>query len=214
MAYDPDNILCKACNVIRKLFNKECESKKRYDQNKADYEKYKNDPNYKNVKFNSKTGGLMATHKGRKKHKNEKTLLEYSPTQLEDFCQNEIFKMGGSCIIQNENTQSPNGQYASSLDAIINGELMDIRSVCSKTTKIVNSLTDKQKQLISYNNDVGGNANALCLYYHVPEWFNEQNINDAIISYKKICNARGEDVIIKIIVIILRGGLNPIYINI
>lgn len=107
LAYSPDNILCKACNVIRKLFNKECESKKRYDQNKADYEKFKNDPNYKNVKFNPDNGALMATHKGRKNHSNEKTLIGYTPTQLEDMCQLQIFNLGGRCIIRNEKTNAP-----------------------------------------------------------------------------------------------------------
>ena len=184
------------------------------EERRKEYEQYKNDPDYLDVEFNEKTGGLKATHKDRKKHKHEKTPLGLTPTELEDACQDNVFKMGGSCIIQNEKTKRPNGEFATSLDAEINGKLMDIRSVCTPTTKIVNSLTDKHKQLISYYKDTNKKANALCLYYHVPTWYKKELIEKAIISYKKICKARGEKPVIKELVIILNGHNSPIEIMI
>ena len=38
------------------------EEETRIAQNRADYERYKNDPNYKDVEFNEDNGGLRATH--------------------------------------------------------------------------------------------------------------------------------------------------------
>ena len=56
----PNNELCAACEIIRSLRVKQQE---KYKENKNLYEKYKDDPNYINVEFNEKTGGMTATHK-------------------------------------------------------------------------------------------------------------------------------------------------------
>lgn len=53
--------LCKACQMLRANDPSE---KNRIMENHREYERLKNDQNYKDVKFNEKNGGLMATHKG------------------------------------------------------------------------------------------------------------------------------------------------------
>lgn len=56
-----DNPLCQACHILNAgnvLKNKQIET------NRMEYERLKSDKNYKEVKFDSSTGGLMATHIG------------------------------------------------------------------------------------------------------------------------------------------------------
>lgn len=53
--------LCKACQMFR---SNDPSEKNLILENHKEYEKLKNDKDYKDVRFNEKNGGLMATHKG------------------------------------------------------------------------------------------------------------------------------------------------------
>ena len=68
LAYNPKSLICKACGAIRKLFKKECESKKEYEkaqriaENKKEWESI--DTNIWNkTKFYTESGGFIAGHK-------------------------------------------------------------------------------------------------------------------------------------------------------
>ena len=55
----PDNELCKACAQIHKSYKIK---RRKYDLNKRLYYKYLKDPNYEDVYFDEKTGGVTAKH--------------------------------------------------------------------------------------------------------------------------------------------------------
>ena len=84
---------CYACPYIRECIN-ELKSKERRKRNKALYESLKADPNYKDVKFDKKSGGVMASHIG---HNFDKKGGLY---ELE--AQKCGFKLGHAVILENE----------------------------------------------------------------------------------------------------------------
>lgn len=91
LAKAPDNELCAACRLLRSFNEKD---KKRIEDNKKQYRKYRSDHDYKNVKFDKTTGGLMATHI---KHNFDKTKGWY-----EELAQTTGFKNGHVVILEEE----------------------------------------------------------------------------------------------------------------
>jgi len=78
---------------------------------KAAIEGVLNDPNYRHVEVNDK-GGLKATHVGHNTESLAKTTHRFwglDPNQLEQACQDELFRMGHQAILTDENAKRPDG---------------------------------------------------------------------------------------------------------
>jgi len=150
LAYNPKSIWCKACGVIRKLFKKECESKKEYEkaqriaENKKEYERYKNDPEYIEVKFNPENGGVKAIHK---LHNFDKVGGEY-----EKDVQNAGYNAGHSVIFTSEKGKPDGEKYT---EGIWDGLTFEIGTSCgtgkNNIKKIMQHCYSKRAQIAIIN---------------------------------------------------------------
>ena len=197
----------KHCNDCVKANQKieKAENYKQWEQNKADYKKYNADPDYRDVDFNEKTGGLKARHKDHNKNKKGNKIDGLTPFQIEKEFQDNIFDMGGSCILENEKIKRANGSIAKCLDIKLNGVLMDIRTISQATTKIENALTDKHKQLVIHNKDFNDKASTVCLYFHTPSYYSAEKIQSGITNYQRIMANKKETCAIKKVIVVING---------
>lgn len=179
-----DNELCEACYAIIQNYDN---LKAHIEENRQLYEKLKNDPAYTDVMFNERTGGLKATSVSHNKHSENdlKVYRGFTGLQLEKRCQENIFRMGGSCILLPERIRIQ-GNWASYLDSIIMGNKMDIASITKNTGNIYyNTITRKEIQLLKYNKLFNEKAHCLAMYFEDDFLFNEQSIKKALEGYKK-----------------------------
>lgn len=175
------------------------------EQNQTDFEKYSNDPNYVDVKLDLVTGGLKARHIKHKRNKKGDIKFGLKPFEIEDECQNTIFKIGGSCIFLDEKQKRQNGETAKSLDALINGNLCDIRTVTEENTNVRNCITDKHKQIVQYNKDFGENADAMCLFYYDDSFYTDDRVKKGINDYRRMAVKWIEGIAIRKILVVLRN---------
>lgn len=185
LAYDPDSEQCKVCLSIGPIY--------RYEENKAEYERLKNNPDYKDVVFDPETGGLKAVHKGHIIHgEKERTFFgdeRLTSTDLEIESQNILFRNGYSCILENEMVFDPiTKDQKTQLDSITNGMHMDIRSITIGEHKTVdNALKNKKKQLRKYNEENKTECDSLILHFHNPDHYDRNLIQSKVgKTFKKI----------------------------
>ena len=88
--------------------------------------------------------------------------------------------MGHKAIFCNE-TKKKNGQQLAALDMVMDDIYMDIRSVTGRGW-YSNIFVKKNDQLRRYNSrsDVEEKADALCLYFHDPNLFDETKMKKSI----------------------------------
>lgn len=86
LAYDPSKEKCRACTIIA--------DQQRRNANKQLYERLKKNPDYTKVKFDEKSGGVKATHKG---HNFDKVGGKY-----ELDVQESGYKTGHAVTLENE----------------------------------------------------------------------------------------------------------------
>lgn len=186
------------------------EKAKVIEERLREYERLKNDPNYKEVEFNPETGGLKAVEKGhnrRNSHKNER-YYGLTSSELEEHCQNELFKQGRKVVMLKENKVGRDGNLLTALDLEVDGRLMDIRSITKDTDNYVNALTAKLKQLYKFNKiSEQEQGDTVCLYFHDPATFSEERMSATITSYKKILSSRNQlnDNPLKNVLVVVRG---------
>ena len=175
------------------------------EQNQTDFEKYSNDPNYVDVKFDLATGGLKARHKGH--HRDPKGVEHFGlkTYELEDAFQDTIVAMGGSCILLDESMKRPNGETATGLDALVNGMLTDIRTVTKSDTNIRNCIKEKHSQLVGYNKDFGVAASTVSLFYYDDSYYSDDKVRKGISDYIKIASNRKEGIVVKRILVVLKN---------
>ncbi|MDE6079244.1 MAG: hypothetical protein K2G35_04200, partial [Duncaniella sp.] len=152
--------------------------RERIRANRKEYERLLADPNYAAVEFNSDSGGLKATHAGHIIHssKKEPTFFgdeKLTSTDLELECQHEIFLSGGKCILLEEGKTLEKGLILPALDADINGNIMDIRSITKSKDHYGAAIMAKVKQLKRYNTAFNTNISDLCLYFHEPTMYSD-----------------------------------------
>lgn len=172
-------------------------------QNESDYVQYDNDSDFVDVYFNPTTGGLKARHRKHKRTKG-KEHFGLKPYELEDEFQNTIVEIGGACILLNEKMKRLNGQTARCLDALVNGDLSDIRTVTQSDTNIRNCITDKHKQLVIFNRDFCENASTMCLFYYDDSFYSDEKVAKAIIDYKNIVQSWPSGIAVRKILVVLR----------
>ena len=129
------------------------------------------DKRYYNVQFNPETGALRATHVGHNTGNDPGFVLEKKLVEL-------LFSCGHSIILCDEQKKGRNGQRLVSLDMILDGVLMDIKSITKNKDFYGSAIKDKNKQLVKYNarSDVHENANTVCLYFDDPSMFAPEKI--------------------------------------
>ncbi len=158
----------------------------RIEANRREYERLKVDPNYTDVEFNPKNGGLKARHTGHIIHfaDNEETFFDgkYTSTDLEIRCQDILYKNGHSCILANEvKIDATTGNMLSLLDTITNGEYMDIRAITKNNRNTIrNAVESKKGQLKRFNEQNNENASSLILYFEDASFFDEAKVKKTL----------------------------------
>lgn len=181
--------------------SKSAEEKARIEANRKEYERLKADPNYKDVEFNPRNGGLKATHEYHQKHENDKTLYfgEFTSYELELRAQNILFTNGHSCIFESEVVYGKDNNMTRCLDTTTDGERVDIKSITKNgKNTLKNAIRDKKAQLREFNEINNTDFHTLILYYHDPSMFNEDKVRKLIgETFKKfICLLEPDKVIV------------------
>ena len=178
---------CYHCPYIDGCINEVGEQQKQFmEERRAEYQRLLNDPDYKNVRFSEKTGGVKATHIRHNKHQNDKTLFFGNMTgdELENECVDTIFHLGHSVILREENTTRGiiNGQLQAKreLDCILDGKIADIASITKDRDSYHYTLLHKNRQLKDFNVEHDTQADSLILYFHDPRMYSEERIRKSI----------------------------------
>ena len=165
----------------------------RMERNRMEYERYKSDKDYNDVEFDEKTGGLKATHNGHIIHSSDKEEKffkeELTSTQLEQECQNALFKMGHKVILRDESKKDADGNQLPSLDLQLNDKIMDIRSITTKNCGY--ALYNKNRQLANVKYKTGVESDSVCLYFHDGTLFSEDKLLNDIRWFKEKLYERG-----------------------
>ena len=122
--YIPDNEMCEACKLVRTCYDgktKESE-RKRIEENRKLYDRLSKDKRYKDVEFNPTTGALKATHIGHNEGNDE-------GFRLEKKLVNHLYSCGHSIILADEQKKGKDGNVLTSLDMVLDGVRMDIKSI-------------------------------------------------------------------------------------
>ena len=128
---------------------------KKWPLNGSELVRVWNNAEYTEVEFNIQNGGVKALHLSHNNHKTKdkrkyfKNL--YSSSDLEKLCQNILFELGFSCILENEIIYNPiTGKQVTSLATTTNGVRMDIRSITENRDKTIeNALKAKGNSSIN-----------------------------------------------------------------
>lgn len=178
---------------------------------KSEYYGLKHDPDYRDVRYDRKSGGVRATHVG---HNDDTGRREFfggtmSGADLERECVEQLFTTGHKVILCDESKERAPGQRYRSLDLELDGQMMDIRSITGKGW-YWRAILKKNGQLRDYNArpDVDVPAQALCLYFHKASMFSEENLRHSINRYKYFYDNSGNHVIplIKHIYVVIKGS--------
>ncbi len=174
---------CNSCRKVEKVVKETKGLDERKDTNRKEYERLKQDPDYINVKYDKKSGGVKGAHKGHKKHKNDnQTYFEEKLTgdQLEEEFQDKAFKKGHSVIFRAER------ENETDLDMILDGVKMDLISVTENSITYRNQLSRKNSQLKDYNRLENEENSSVCMYFHVPSFYTEDKVRNGIDSLNRL----------------------------
>ncbi|WP_290391347.1 hypothetical protein, partial [Paramuribaculum intestinale] len=163
-------------------------------QNRAKYRELKNDPEWRDVEYDKRTGGLRGRHIGHIIHdspKAERFFEGLTSTQLELECQAELFRMGRVALLLDE-SKKKNGDNLTALDLELDGEVMDIRSITGHGW-YSHALEKKNTQLTKYNarEDVKHPSNSVCLYFHDPSLFDHKKMIKSIKRFQHYRDKHG-----------------------
>lgn len=188
------------------------------NKNKELAEQMKRDKNYRDVYYDEQSGGMKATHVGHNKpDKNDQPTFQDKETgrwftgkELEIECQDYLCKNGHSCILAREGEwYYENGvrRQKSAIDAIIDGERMDIRSVCSERDNFRNSIVKKEAQIKRYHKFYPNNkCDSLCLFFYDKDMYSEDKMIETIKQVKKTWDYMKGDFSLKNIYCVVRGN--------
>lgn len=183
---------CGHCRSVNNAIpDEEVERKKR---NRAKYRELKNDPDWSDVEYDKRTGGLRGRHVGHIIHdgpKAERFFEGLTSTQLELECQSELFRMGHVALFLDE-SKKKGGKQLAALDMELNGEAMDIRSITGHGW-YSHVFEKKNIQLSKYNarEDVKHPSNSVCLYFHDPSLFDHKKMVKSIKRFQHYRDKHG-----------------------
>ena len=199
LAFIPDNELCAACKLIRACYDgktKESE-RRRIEGNRKLYDRLSKDKRYKDVEFNPTTGALKATHVGHNEGSDEGFRLE---KKLVD----QLYSCGHSIILSDEQKKGKDGNVLTSLDMVLDGVRMDIKSITKNKAHYGAAIRAKNKQLVKFNarTDVHEYADTLCLYFDDPTMFSPDKITK---GFEYMTNLTSREIQIRHIVCIINS---------
>lgn len=183
---------------------------------KSDYYDLKHNPDYRDVRFDKKSGGVRATHVGHNDNTGRKEFFggTMSGADLERACVEQLFRAGHKVILCDESKMRNPGEAYPALDMELDGRMMDIRSITGRNRWYTHALLTKNKQLKKYNArpDITEPANALCLYFHDAKLFNEDYLLRSINKYKHFYGNNGQQVtpIIRKLYVVINGRKNTL----
>ena len=152
------------------LYSKTKESElQRIEENRKLYDRLSKDKRYKDVEFNPTTGALKATHVGHNEGSDE-------GFRLEKKLVNQLYSCGHSIILADEQKKGRNGNVLTSLDIILDGVIMDIKSLTTNKKHYGSAIRGKNSQLVRFNHrsDVHEQNETLCLYFDNPSMYAPQ----------------------------------------
>lgn len=206
LKYNPRNANCQACRQLKTLNDKHSLIRQRHKE----YDTMKADPQWKDVKFDERTGALSAVHVDHKQsgEKETKVLGDFTGKQLELECLKEVFRMGGhKMLLLGENTRLPNGNEATALDAILDDKYMDIRSITKDNNRtILNGLIYKNKQNKQFYSVTGIESDSVLLYFHEPTMYNPKKISQQIEMFVEYERRYNRTTKIKNVYCVVRGA--------
>ena len=153
------------------------------EEHHEEYVSLHNNPDYKDVDFDWKTGGVKATHKEHKTHPNDQKT--YYPEKLtgdalEKEFMDKAFAKGHSVIFKKEAASETD------LDMIFDGKLMDLISPTANTIHFRNQLNRKNSQLKKYNGLHNAENHSVCMYFHDPTFYTEEKLITGMEELKKL----------------------------
>lgn len=178
---------------------------------KSDYYDLKHNPDYRDVRFDKKSGGVRATHVGHHDNTGRKEFFggTMSGADLERACVEQLFRAGHKVILCDESKMRNPGEAYPALDMQLDGRMMDIRSITGHNRWYTHALLTKNKQLKKYNArpDIKEPANTLCLYFHDAKLFNENFLLRSINKYKHFYGNNGQHVspVIRKLYVVING---------
>ena len=146
------------------------------DPREAEYRRYKDDPEYRDVERNEK-GGLKAIHKDHKTHPNDDKRYfaeKLTGDQLESEFMDKAFALGHSVIFRAE------AENVTDLDMYLDGKLMDLISVTKNSVHFRNQLNRKNGQLKDYNTLYNEDNNSICMYFHDPSYYSYDKVKKGL----------------------------------
>ncbi len=189
LAYIPDNEVCAACKLVRKCFEGKTRKSelKRIEENKKLYDKLSKDKRYKDVEFNPENGAVKATHIGHNEGHDPGLVLEKKLTDA-------LYSCGHSVILCDEQKKDRSGKTLASLDMILDGVRMDIKSITKNKDFYGSPLLDKNDQLLRFNarTDVHEVADTICLYFDDPTMFSPEKISK---GYEYMISKTTQDIV-------------------
>ena len=147
----PDGFAKEAKNMAR-------EEVRRVIANAEQYHKLKNDPDYKDVEFDWKTGGVKATHKGHN-FDTGMGIFGIERWNYEVIARDALYNSGNSILLQKEDDFLEIKQP----DGYLNGKLMDIKGVEGNPMWAINRACIQRVE-------------TCVLYFHDPTKFSESDI--------------------------------------
>lgn len=190
LSYNKDNPDCQACRTLLKNTDNVM---KRMVENRKEYERLKKNPDYKDVEYDDKNGGVKAEHVGHIDHEKEdarffKDMTKdgngLTSTQLERYCQDNLFRSGHKAILRNERNYDINGNQLPSLDLELDSIIMDIACITT-AEKYGNILMSKNRQLGNVKKKIGMECDSVCLYFHDANSFSENQLKNDTDWFKK-----------------------------
>ncbi len=159
------------------------------EEHHKEYISLHNNPDYKDVDFDWGNGGLKATHVRHSNLSSDRSrYFGLTPNQLENYCQDILFRLGNSAILCEEGIESVPGKPDTALDLLLNGKRMDISSVTEPKEHYRNNLLGKNHQLRKYNRlpYVIEESDSVCLYFHDPSLFSPEKVTKGFEEMKKM----------------------------
>lgn len=200
---------CYHCPYIDGCINEVGKQQKQLlQERRTEYHRLLNDPDYKNVQFDEKTGGIKATHVGhndRDNEKDQKFFENLTSADLENECQELLFRWGHKAILRNEKILKPNGDLASCLDLELDDIVMDIASITSKDSYYGSALMGKNSQIRRAREQSGDISDFVLLFFHDPSFFSEQKLFNDIGWYKGYAPACGSEQRIHHVYVVVKG---------
>ena len=139
------------------------------ETNRKEYQRFLNDDNYTDVRFNPKNGALSAIHKD---HQFDPTIGKFGLPRgnYERITLDVLYDYGRSAILGSERT--PRGIQVP--DGLLDGYKFEIKGIeGTGKNNIINNLKDANRK----------GAEAVILYYHDKNLFSEEQIQESYQSY-------------------------------